>query len=73
MILPTLLGLGSTSLLFGQGLFGIGKKNKFFGGWGGQLLGGLGLVATLPGLWSDKSMGQRFTDAFSKFGNGQIW
>lgn len=72
MILPTLLGLGSASMFFGKGLFGLGSKNKFFGGWGGQAIGGLGLLALLPGLWSDKSIGQRFTGAFSKFGNGQI-
>jgi len=70
MILPTLLGLGSTSMLFGQGLFGIGKNNKFFGGWGGQILGGAGLLTMLPSLWSDKSVGQRLADTVAKAKSG---
>ena len=73
MILPSLLGLGSASMFFGKGLFGLGKNNKFFGGWGGQAIGGLGLLALLPSLWSDKSIGQRFKDGFAKMRNGQVW
>lgn len=78
LILPTLLGVGSTSLLFGQGLFGLGKTNSktgkagIFGGWGGQAIGGLGLLALLPGLWSSKGIGDRFTDSFSKLSSGNI-
>jgi hypothetical protein len=72
MILPTLLGLGSVSMFFGRGLFGLGKNNKFFGGWGGQILGGLGLALILPELWSKKSFGQRLSDGLSKIGDKKI-
>lgn len=70
LILPTLLGASSASLIFGQGLFGLGKKNKFFGGWGGMGLGALGGALLLPGLWSDKSFGERITGSFSKLTAG---
>ena len=58
-VLPILLGLSSASMLFGQGLFGIGRNNKYFGGWLGQSVGGLGALTLLPSLWSDKDLGQR--------------
>lgn len=70
LILPTLLGAGSASMLFGKGLFGLGKSNKFFGGWGGQTLGALGLIAAVPQLWSDKSFSERFGAVFSNISNG---